>query len=115
MSDPTTPEGRAEIRKRAELAEQSRIYIDELTFHGGEPPILAWQQIAESQADVPALLDALDQRERLSEMSRTRELNADARAEAAEAALDRVRDLLDRHKSQEIYVDDVREALDGAQ
>lgn len=28
-------------------------------------------------------------------------------------ALDRVRDLLDRHKSQEIYVDDVRAALDG--
>lgn len=154
MTDPTTTEGRAELREQIANAEPwpRHVVIEELTreimcgflgekranevlrqknalgaidnYRRAAQRVLdaGWSHQPAAVNALPALLDALDnvyeQRDLVKDIA-TWEHNASvarlARARAAEAALDRVRDLLDRHKSQEIYVDDVRAALDGAQ
>lgn len=60
MSNPTTPDGRAEIRKRAVLAQAARNDIHRCEFLRVTPAPHSHRQVAASQADVPALLDALD-------------------------------------------------------
>lgn len=63
MPDPTTPEGRAEVKARAERAQAARNDIYRCEFRGWIPAKASYRSIAASQADVPALLDALDEAE----------------------------------------------------
>ena len=110
MSDFTTPEGRAELRK--------------LFAHGSSRAIYSWAIV-----HGPALLDALDKSEGQAHEARVVARNTIAeadrnliRAEAAEAALDRVRTLADDmetwYSPYNVALDcakRIHEALDGAQ
>ena len=98
MSDFTTPEGRAELRK--------------LFAHGSSRAIYSWAIV-----HGPALLDALDKSE-----GQAHEARVVARNTIAEAALDRVRALCQSTDGEWLdaeftgnTVGDIRAALDGAQ
>jgi len=120
MSDPTTPEGRAELRRVAESARDAIDRQDVGAMLDGA---------FRSSFDIPtvlALLDALDQtqeeihrRDNFQLRQESELQNYLARVRAAEAALDRVRVALDdwtpARGSAAVFVDEIRAALDGAQ
>lgn len=114
------PEGRAEIQARAERAQAARSDIARCEFHRVTPSRHSHRQVAASQRDVPALLDALDDAECEIERQRGDLVIERRRAEAAEAALDRVRALCMSTDGDWINSDfigntvgDIRRALDG--
>ncbi|APE10790.1 hypothetical protein BO226_17610 [Rhodococcus sp. 2G] len=86
MSDPTTPEGRAEMRARAERAQVARSDIARCEFLRLTPSRHSHRQVAASQSDVPALLDALDRAEDYTKANQQI-------VDQCVAALDRVREL----------------------
>lgn len=116
MSDPTTPEGRAEMRARAERAQVARSDIARCEFLRLTPSRHSHRQVAASQSDVPALLDALDRAEDYTKANQQV-------VDQCVAALDRVRAFIDdpaNRVSGEVFtdpeavlVDDLRAVLDG--
>ncbi|MCK8674276.1 DUF433 domain-containing protein [Rhodococcus sp. HM1] len=114
MNDPTTPEGRAELRELHVLATDHgketlatrhlthpTIYVDH--SDGNEDGLVGalpiWgnryaELIVAAVNALPALLDALDKAQRDHEENLRAGIRHMHRAEAAEAALDRVRELV---------------------
>lgn len=122
--DPTTPEGRAEIQARAERAQAALSDIARCEFHRVTPSRHSHRQVAASQRDVPALLDALDRAEDYTKANQQI-------VDQCVAALDRVRELADELEAspkvgatgeeqweldtRRVVGRELRDALDGEQ